>query len=112
MAWIVEKFRIWSDCGGDVESRFTKDELLTNVSLYWFNQNITSSTRLYYEAMGPFAKTSPRGPVKARTDFLSFSCHWALVCRALLCYLPDATGHQALHHVCEPAAPVGDLSIG
>ncbi|MGZ3675198.1 MAG: epoxide hydrolase, partial [Ktedonobacterales bacterium] len=33
-AWIVEKFREWSDCGGDVESRFTKDELLTNISLY------------------------------------------------------------------------------
>jgi pimeloyl-ACP methyl ester carboxylesterase len=29
-AWIVEKFRAWSDCGGDVESRFTKDELLTH----------------------------------------------------------------------------------
>ena len=69
MAWIVEKFRTWSDCNGDVESRFTKDELLTNVSLYWFNQNITSSTRLYYETMGPFAKpdTFHQGPVKART---------------------------------------------
>lgn len=28
-AWIVEKFRAWSDCGGDVESRFSRDELLT-----------------------------------------------------------------------------------
>ncbi len=71
MAWIVEKFRTWSDCGGDVESRFTKDELLTNVSLYWFNQNITSSTRLYYETMGPFAtKTFHRGPVKACTQLI------------------------------------------
>jgi len=52
LAWIVEKFWRWSDCGGDVESRFTKDELLTNVSLYWFNQNITSSTRLYKEVLG------------------------------------------------------------
>ena len=33
LAWIVEKFRAWSDCGGDVESRFTKDELLTNVAI-------------------------------------------------------------------------------
>lgn len=33
LAWIVEKFRSWSDCGGDVESRFTKDELLTNVAI-------------------------------------------------------------------------------
>jgi pimeloyl-ACP methyl ester carboxylesterase len=32
-AWIVEKFRGWSDCGGDIESRFTKDELLTQVMI-------------------------------------------------------------------------------
>ncbi len=50
-AWIVEKFRTWSDCKGDVESRFTKDELLTNVTIYWVTQSITSSTRLYYESM-------------------------------------------------------------
>jgi len=50
-AWIVEKFRTWSDCDGDVEKRFTKDELLTNVMIYWVTQSITSSTRLYYETM-------------------------------------------------------------
>ena len=49
-AWIVEKWRTWSDCGGDVESRFTKDELLTNVTIYWATQTINSSTRLYYES--------------------------------------------------------------
>ncbi|MDE0823191.1 MAG: epoxide hydrolase [Dehalococcoidia bacterium] len=48
-AWIVEKYRTWSDCGGDVESRFTKDELLTTVMIYWVTQSIGSSTRLYYE---------------------------------------------------------------
>ncbi len=49
-AWIVEKYREWSDCGGDVESRFTKDELLTNITLYWVTQTINSSIRRYYEA--------------------------------------------------------------
>ncbi|KAI8802027.1 epocide hydrolase domain-containing protein [Cladochytrium replicatum] len=49
LAWIVEKFRNWSDCDGDVFSVFTKDELLTNVMIYWLNGAITSSTRLYYE---------------------------------------------------------------
>jgi pimeloyl-ACP methyl ester carboxylesterase len=34
-AWLVEKFRSWSDCSGDVERCFTKDELLTDVMLYW-----------------------------------------------------------------------------
>jgi len=49
-AWIVEKYRTWSDCGGDVESRFTKDELLTTITIYWASQTIGSSTRLYYES--------------------------------------------------------------
>jgi microsomal epoxide hydrolase len=49
--WIVEKFRAWSDCGGDVEKRFTKDELLANVTIYWVTRTINSSMRLYYESM-------------------------------------------------------------
>jgi len=59
-AWIVEKFRTWSDCDGDVERRYTKDDLLTNVMIYWITQSITSSTRLYYESMhsGRFAPAS------------------------------------------------------
>ena len=48
-AWIVEKFRTWSDCGGDVERRFTKDQLLTNITIYWVTETINSSTRLYCE---------------------------------------------------------------
>jgi pimeloyl-ACP methyl ester carboxylesterase len=48
--WIVEKFRAWSDCHGEVESVFSKDELLTNVMIYWVTQTINSSTRLYYES--------------------------------------------------------------
>ena len=51
-AWIVEKFRAWSDCGGDVEERFTKDELLTNVTIYWATQTIRSSFLPYYEGQG------------------------------------------------------------
>jgi microsomal epoxide hydrolase len=47
-AWIVEKFRTWSDCDGDVERRFTKDEILTNVMLYWVTGAIGSSFWPYY----------------------------------------------------------------
>jgi pimeloyl-ACP methyl ester carboxylesterase len=47
-AWIVEKFRTWSDCGGDVERRFTKDELLTNITIYWVTGAIGSSFWPYY----------------------------------------------------------------
>jgi microsomal epoxide hydrolase len=47
-AWIVEKFRTWSDCGGDVERRFSKDVLLTNIMLYWVTGAINSSFWPYY----------------------------------------------------------------
>jgi microsomal epoxide hydrolase len=47
-AWIVEKFRAWSDCGGDVESAITRDRLLANISFYWFTGAIGSSFWPYY----------------------------------------------------------------
>ena len=49
LAWIVEKFRAWSDCGGHPENCFTRDQLLTNVMLYWMTQTATSSAQLYWE---------------------------------------------------------------
>ena len=48
--WIVEKFRTWSDCDGDVESSFTKDQLLSNITAYWVTNTIASSVRLYCES--------------------------------------------------------------
>jgi pimeloyl-ACP methyl ester carboxylesterase len=50
-AWLVERRRNWSDCSGDVESRFSKDDLLTMVSLYWFTDTIGSSMRCYADAL-------------------------------------------------------------
>ena len=50
-AWIVEKFQAWSDCGGDVERCFTKDELLTNVMLYWTTGTIGTSFQSYADVM-------------------------------------------------------------
>jgi pimeloyl-ACP methyl ester carboxylesterase len=47
-AWIIEKFRAWSDCGGDVESAFARDRLLANISFYWFTGAIGSSFWPYY----------------------------------------------------------------
>ena len=47
-AWIVEKFRTWSDCGGDVDRCFTRDELLTTITLYWVTGAIGSSFWPYY----------------------------------------------------------------
>jgi pimeloyl-ACP methyl ester carboxylesterase len=48
-AWLVEKFRAWSDCEGSIEKRFSKDELLTNITIYWLTQTISSSIRWYFE---------------------------------------------------------------
>ena len=52
-AWILEKFHVWTDmpqgAGGDLDDYFSKDELLTNISIYWFTESITSSMRIYYE---------------------------------------------------------------
>ncbi len=49
-SWVIEKFRNWSDCNGEIENRFTKDELLTNIMVYWVTETIGSSIRLYSEA--------------------------------------------------------------
>ena len=48
-AWIVEKFRTWSDCGGNPENVYSKDQLLTNVMLYWVTETFHSASRIYYE---------------------------------------------------------------
>jgi pimeloyl-ACP methyl ester carboxylesterase len=47
-AWIVEKFRAWSDCGGDVESAIDRDRMLADIALYWFTGAIGSSFWPYY----------------------------------------------------------------
>jgi pimeloyl-ACP methyl ester carboxylesterase len=67
-AWIVEKFHRWSDCGGNVESRFAKDELLTNIMIYWVTQTITSSMRWYYEFRALEVK-SPEEKITVPTGF-------------------------------------------
>ena len=70
-AWIVEKFRAWSDCGGDVESVFSRDHLLANISLYWFTGAIGSSFWPYYARMhGPWP--IPEGGVQVPTGYAAF----------------------------------------
>ena len=49
LAWIVEKYRAWSDCNGDLSTRFSDDFLLTQVCLYWFTNSISTSFRPYWE---------------------------------------------------------------
>ena len=48
-AWILEKWRAWSDSRGDLEARFSRDFLLTMITLYWVTGTITSSMRDYFD---------------------------------------------------------------
>jgi pimeloyl-ACP methyl ester carboxylesterase len=59
LAWIVEKFRAWSDCDGHPANCFTRDQLLTNVMLYWVTETATSSARLYWERNHGDAQADP-----------------------------------------------------
>jgi pimeloyl-ACP methyl ester carboxylesterase len=81
LAWIVEKFRTWSDCDGHPENVFTKDQLLTNVMLYWVTGTITSSTRLYWErqhsgeGQPPFVDV-PTGIARYPKEIIRFPRSW------------------------------------
>ncbi|MBP6996616.1 MAG: alpha/beta fold hydrolase [Phycicoccus sp.] len=89
-AWIVEKFRAWTDCDGHPENVLTRDELLDNIMFYWATGSATSSARLYWESFGPpsdLSITVPAGfavypeeivpPVRSWVDnVFSHVVHW------------------------------------
>ena len=70
--WILEKFRTWSDCGGDVYACFTKDELLANITLYWVTGTINSSMRMYYETMKSGRVGVTQGKIEVPTGIAIF----------------------------------------
>jgi pimeloyl-ACP methyl ester carboxylesterase len=83
LAWIVEKFQTWSDCGGNPENIYSRDQLITNVMLYWVTQTITSSARLYREFMhgGPSEEAPdfvavPTGVARYPKEILRFPRPW------------------------------------
>jgi len=53
--WILEKFWSWTDRSAHPEDYYSRDQLLDNVSLYWFTATGASSGRLYWESFGSFA---------------------------------------------------------
>ena len=59
-SWIVEKWYGWSDHDGDLDKLFTKDELLTNIMIYWVTNTGTSSSRIYYESRHMLGGLAPR----------------------------------------------------
>lgn len=71
-SWIVDKFWAWSDHGGSLDNSFTKDEMLTNIMIYWVTETMPSSVRIYYESqhpsprpksMSPFSSTGKPAPI-------------------------------------------------
>jgi microsomal epoxide hydrolase len=58
-SWIMDKWHAWTDHDGDVEKVYTKDELLTNIMIYWVTNSGTSSARLYYESRHVDGKLLP-----------------------------------------------------
>jgi epoxide hydrolase len=80
LAWIVEKFRTWSDCDGHPENVFARDDLLTNVMTYWLTQTITSSARLYWERAHsrerPEYVTVPTGVARYPREPLRYPRPW------------------------------------
>jgi len=71
-AWVVEKFRAWSDCDGDIERAFSKDELLTNLTIYWATETAGSAARIYFEAPQDPGAGGEIGRVEVPTGFASF----------------------------------------
>jgi pimeloyl-ACP methyl ester carboxylesterase len=57
--WIVEKFRSWTDNNGNPEDAMTRDQILTNITVYWVTKTINSSIRLYCESQ----RSARFGPV-------------------------------------------------
>lgn len=70
--WVVEKFRTWSDCDGDVERAFTKDVLLTNLMFYWAPNSTASAARIYYESARDREGVSRRPRVEVPVGYAAF----------------------------------------
>lgn len=73
VAWLLERRRAWSDCDGDVERVFSKDDLLTNACLYWFTDTFVTSVRVYAELMRPSVPPPRPGPLEVPVAVSSFA---------------------------------------
>ncbi|MGE0385541.1 MAG: epoxide hydrolase family protein [Gammaproteobacteria bacterium] len=72
-AWLLERRRAWGDCNGDVETRFSKDHLITTTMIYWHTRTFATSIRYYAEAMDhPWKPAHARTPVVEAPTGLSF----------------------------------------
>lgn len=72
-AWLVEKWRAWSDCDGDVDARIGRDTLLTTITLYWATNSITSSLRDYFDNRWHTSALGPNDQVLTPTAMAVFA---------------------------------------
>jgi pimeloyl-ACP methyl ester carboxylesterase len=84
-AWMLERRRAWSDCGGDVERRFSKDDLITSFALYWLTNSFGSAARYYAESFRtPWQPRHDRQPaLQAPTGIAVYPKEIVLAPRAL-----------------------------
>jgi pimeloyl-ACP methyl ester carboxylesterase len=114
LAWLVEKYRAWSDCDGDLSRRFSDDFVLTQASLYWHTNTISTSFRPYYEhAQGmtpPVRRVSvPTAVAIFPKDLVHPPRSWAeRVCHLTRYTVMPRGGHFAAHE--EPALLAADIT--
>ncbi|RDG35445.1 epoxide hydrolase [Streptomyces corynorhini] len=114
LAWIVEKYRAWSDCDGELSARFSDDFVLTQASLYWFTGTLSTSLRPYYEYDGGRAHRPERVEVPTAlavfpADLVQPPRSWAERTHHVTRYtrMPRG-GHFAAHE--EPELLAADLT--
>jgi pimeloyl-ACP methyl ester carboxylesterase len=75
-AWILDKWRAWSDSGGDLDVRFSREFLLTMLTLYWVTETITPSMRDYFDNRWHRAVIEPGTRVQVPTGFANFDSNF------------------------------------
>ena len=88
-AWIIDKVHVLCDCPGGHEDKFTKDELLANITLYWVTETPTSAARIYYE--------SGRGQGNFLTGYIDVPTAAALFPKEI--YLPPRKWAEARYNI-------------
>jgi len=75
-AWLVEKWRSWSDSGGDLDAHFSRDFLLTLLTLYWTTATMAYSIRDYYDNRWHGSAIGPTDHVDVPTGVATFASHF------------------------------------
>lgn len=72
LAWILERWTAWSDCGGNVETVFSRDELLTHATIFWTGASTDTSIRTYANNRYPWTPSHDRRPVVEAPTGITF----------------------------------------